>query len=372
MPRVRAPGRAGSAAEACRPSSSASTATRGTIAARLARWRGRSPGRSPCAAAPRGHRRRPLPADDPLPRLRAPGRVTLHDVQHLDLPGLFSAATRAFRRLAWRPRGAPRADRDRPDRVRPRPRGRAARARPGARARRSTTGSTTTASGRAPRSASRSCSIPRRRGRTRTTRGCWRRSGCCGASGPSCGSCSRAAAFEPREGVEQRGRVSARRARGALPARVGARLPEPLRGLRPAAARGDGVRLPGRVLERGVAAGDLRRRRAALRPGLAGGDRRGGRRRCSTTRSRGGSAASSARRRSRGSARCAGARGRLPRAPRLTSRQPSSTAAAASRRRGWRAACTRCAPTTTPRRSARSPRGSGRCRSQTTIVLRVS
>ena len=48
------------------------------------------------------------------------------------------------------------------------------------------------------------------------------------------------------------------------------------------------------------------------------------------------------------------------------------TARAASTRAGCRAACTRCAPTITPRRSARAPRGSGACRSATTIVLRVS
>ena len=48
------------------------------------------------------------------------------------------------------------------------------------------------------------------------------------------------------------GRVAPRRARAPLPHRRGARLPEPVRGLRPAAARGDGLRLPGRVLERGA------------------------------------------------------------------------------------------------------------------------
>src|SRR5581483_10604596 len=57
-----------------------------------------------------------------------------------------------------------------------------------------------------------------------------------------------------------------RRARLPLPARVGARLPVPVRGVRPAAARGDGLRLSRRLLERRVAARGLRRRRALLRP----------------------------------------------------------------------------------------------------------
>jgi glycosyltransferase involved in cell wall biosynthesis len=36
-----------------------------------------------------------------LPRVRVPSIVTLHDVQHLDLPQLFSRAERAWRRVAW-------------------------------------------------------------------------------------------------------------------------------------------------------------------------------------------------------------------------------------------------------------------------------
>ena len=52
------------------------------------------------------------------------------------------------------------------------------------------------------------------------------------------------------------------RARRPLPARSRTRLPVAVRGLRPAAGRGDGVRLPGRVLGRGVAAGGRRRRGA--------------------------------------------------------------------------------------------------------------
>ena len=54
-------------------------------------------------------------------------------------------------------------------------------------------------------------------------------------------------------------------------------FPSLLRGLRAAAARGDGLRLPGRVLARGVAARGVRRRGAAVRPGRPGRDRGGGR-----------------------------------------------------------------------------------------------
>jgi glycosyltransferase involved in cell wall biosynthesis len=45
-----------------------------------------------------------------LPRTRLPKVVTLHDVQHLDLPGLFSRAERAHRALSWH-RSLRRADR---------------------------------------------------------------------------------------------------------------------------------------------------------------------------------------------------------------------------------------------------------------------
>ena len=51
-----------------------------------------------------------------------------------------------------------------------------------------------------------------------------------------------------------------------LPPGARVRLPVALRGLRPAAARGDGQRDAGRDLERVVAAGGGRRRRAARRP----------------------------------------------------------------------------------------------------------
>lgn len=45
----------------------------------------------------------------PMPRLALPSVVTLHDVQHLDLPEMFSWPTRAFRHLAY-DRAAQRAD----------------------------------------------------------------------------------------------------------------------------------------------------------------------------------------------------------------------------------------------------------------------
>ena len=57
-----------------------------------------------------------------------------------------------------------------------------------------------------------------------------------------------------------------RRAAAALPDRLGARLPEPVRGLRPAAARGDGVRLPGRRRAVGRDPGGVRRRGAYFDP----------------------------------------------------------------------------------------------------------
>src|SRR3954469_1302263 len=36
-----------------------------------------------------------------IPPVSAPSVVTLHDLQHLDLPGLFSRGEREFRRVAW-------------------------------------------------------------------------------------------------------------------------------------------------------------------------------------------------------------------------------------------------------------------------------
>ena len=65
-----------------------------------------------------------------------------------------------------------------------------------------------------------------------------------------------------------------RGARGAVPARGLPRLPEPLRGLRAPARRGDGVRLPRRRSRSRLSAGGVRRRRRPLRPARPRGDRR--------------------------------------------------------------------------------------------------
>lgn len=49
------------------------------------------------------------PLTVPVPPLQVPVVITLHDVQHLDLPGMFSRAERSFRKLAY-DRAARRAD----------------------------------------------------------------------------------------------------------------------------------------------------------------------------------------------------------------------------------------------------------------------
>ncbi len=66
-------------------------------------------------------------------------------------------------------------------------------------------------------------------------------------------------------GVRTVGRVELGRAALAVPPRRRARVPEPVRGVRPAAARGDGERLPRRLLDGGLAAGGLRGRGRLLR-----------------------------------------------------------------------------------------------------------
>jgi len=50
------------------------------------------------------------PLTVPVPRVRVPWALTLHDVQHLDLPQMFSRAERAYRSVAY-DRAARRADR---------------------------------------------------------------------------------------------------------------------------------------------------------------------------------------------------------------------------------------------------------------------
>src|SRR5439155_3290029 len=55
----------------------------------------------PARASFAGVRVAHFPLTIELPRLKAPKVVTLHDLQHLDLPELFPRGERAFRRLAW-------------------------------------------------------------------------------------------------------------------------------------------------------------------------------------------------------------------------------------------------------------------------------
>jgi glycosyltransferase involved in cell wall biosynthesis len=50
-----------------------------------------------------------FPLTVPVPRLACPSLVTLHDLQHLDLPTLFSRTTRAYRKVMYE-RAASRAD----------------------------------------------------------------------------------------------------------------------------------------------------------------------------------------------------------------------------------------------------------------------
>ena len=188
------------------------------------------------------------------------------------------AASGCSARLAY-DRAARDADACRRDqRVRAATGGRAARARSRARPRDPPRASTTSASRPAPASsASRSSSTPPGPGRTRTTRACSRRSRRLREERPELRLVLTGVGHDrgraARRGRDARRRLG-RRARLALPARVGARLPEPLRGLRPAAARGDGLRLPGRRVRRRVAARGGRRRSRPLRPARAGVDRR--------------------------------------------------------------------------------------------------
>ena len=77
------------------------------------------------------------------------------------------------------------------------------------------------------------------------------------------------------EGVEILGEVPSTPARVALPARGLPRVPEPLRGLRHPTARSDGLRVPGRRVERGGDPRGVRRRGRPLRSDGRRGDDRG-------------------------------------------------------------------------------------------------
>ena len=209
------------------------------------------------------------PLTVPSPRTDAPTVVTLHDIQHRDLPEFFGPARRSFRRLAYdraarsaaavivtsefvrgRARDAldldPSRDPRRPARDRPHdlPSGRR-----GARADPPLPGARVAAQEpRAPVPGVRAlCARRRPQLRLMLTGGGLER-------------------LEPLpEGVEILGDVPSTAARVALPACGVPRLSEPLRGLRHPAARGDGLRLPGRRVERGRDPGGVRRRGRALR-----------------------------------------------------------------------------------------------------------
>ena len=241
----------------------------------------RGPARAARPAARRG-RRRPLPADDPASRRsKAPTAITLHDVQHLDLPQLFSRGERAFRSLAYH-RSARSARivivpsafvRDRAGRALGLDRAKIRVIHHGIDHERFTPGD----EAREPfllyparpwphknhaRLYEAFALLRRERPELRlvlTGGGHSRR------ARPTASRCSGTSRLDELVSLYRRA--------------VGARLPVAVRGLRAAAARGDGLRLPGRLLERRLAARGVRRRGPVLRSRRAGGDRRGGRRR---------------------------------------------------------------------------------------------
>ena len=212
-------------------------------------------------------RRDPLPAqrDAPAASTRPPAATTVHDLQHELFPQFFSRAELAYRRRRLRLDGR-RASRivitiseharDDADR--------ALRARPGARAARSTSASTTSASRPDDRAARAVPALPGEPLAAQEPRAALR--GVRARAARAAGAPARADGRRPRArrcrtGVEiARARLATTSSSTSTARAVGARLSEPLRGLRPAAARGDGVRLPGRRVARDVAAGGLRRR----------------------------------------------------------------------------------------------------------------
>ena len=288
LPRARAAGRTGGAAKGCRRTSRPSTAprrrSRSACSPSTVATARPAPLRAHLAEARVVH----FPLTIAVPRMRQPRVVTLHDMQHLDLPGLFSRTERAFRAVAWHRslRGA--GARDRAQRVRPRTCDRRVSASMQHESASSTRASITRASRRERGEREPFLLLSRARLAAQEPRaGCSRRSRCSAASGPSCGSSSRAAVTATCRTASRRAATCRRTSCAALSHGRGARLPVALRGLRPAAARGDGVRLPRRLLERRVPAGDRRRRGAALRPARSGSDRRRGRATCSPRPSRG-------------------------------------------------------------------------------------
>ena len=172
--------------------------------------------------------------------------LTLHDVQHLDLPELFPRAERLVPEARLRPRRPPGGRRDRAERVRARARDRAARA------------STRTCPGdpsrRRPRpvppggddDARAVPPLPRRpwphknHARLLEAFALLRQDGARAPARPHRRGHRSASPGAP--GVEARGVVSHAELASPLPPGRLPRLPEPLRGLRLAAARGDGVR----------------------------------------------------------------------------------------------------------------------------------
>ena len=221
------------------------------------------------------------PLTVPVPRTKAPSVVTLLDVQHLDLPNLFSRGERLFRSFAY-DRAARHAERvivishwvrervierlglaTRP-RARDPPRCRP-RAVPAGRTR----------STREP-----FLLYPARPWPHKNHARLFEAFATPPAAAP--GASPRPDGNGPRPALAPRrcrgaGRRAARWAHRPLPPGRTRRLPEPLRRVRPTADRGDGLRLSGRVVVRRLAGRGLRRRRAAVRPAF--GRRDGGRRR---------------------------------------------------------------------------------------------
>ena len=170
-------------------------------------------------------RRRPLSADRAVAsRAASPTVVTLHDVQHRDLPEFFGPARRSFRRLAYDRAARVGGRRDRDERVRARARPRRPRPRPGAHPRRAARDRPHGLPARRRRSASRIAPLPgARRGRTRTTRACSRPSRCSARRGRSSDSILTGGGLERLEPLPGRSREPRLRpggaARVALPPR---------------------------------------------------------------------------------------------------------------------------------------------------------